>query len=69
MKKITSNIIVLTLLIPVSLFAHDGHIHAGTFWENVGHSILTNGFLVFPVIVAGYFLIKSLRTKAKTKIK
>lgn len=69
MKKISSKIIYLILLVPVSLLAHDGHVHTGTFWENVGHFILTNGYLIIPVFFVGYFLIKNLRTKAKIKIK
>lgn len=69
MKKISSKIIYLILLMPISLLAHDGHVHTGTFWENAGHFMLTNAYLVLPALVATYFLVKSLRAKAKIKIK
>ncbi len=69
MKKITNVSLFLISLFPVNLFAHDGHVHTGTFWENTAHFVLTNGYLVIPVLVATYFLTMHLKSKSKIKNK
>lgn len=69
MKKVISLLTFLSVTFSQNLFAHDGHVHTGTFWENVSHFILTNGYIVVPVAVAAYFLIKNIRSAAKEKRK
>ncbi|MCW8849098.1 MAG: hypothetical protein OQJ81_03890 [Melioribacteraceae bacterium] len=69
MKKKISLLASVFFTSSVSLFAHDGHVHSGTFWENAAHFALTNGYIVVPVAVAGYFLIKRIRVTSKTKSK
>lgn len=69
MKKIISLLTVLVLTFSQNIYAHDGHVHTGTFLENVSHFILTNSYIVVPIAVAAYFLIRNLRSTVKEKKK
>ena len=65
MKTINRIAVLLFTILPISLFAHDGHVHTGTFWENASHFMLTNVYLFIPIVLAGYFLIKTLKARQK----
>jgi hypothetical protein len=65
MKAISKIFFILITILPISLFAHDGHIHTGTFWENASHFMLTNVYLFFPIALAVYFLFKALKARQK----
>ncbi len=69
MKKTINKSLLLIALLPVSLLAHDGHVHTGTFLENAAHFILTNGYFFVPIIVISYFLIKYLKSSTKIRNK
>lgn len=69
MKKKISLLPLFLFTFSLNLFAHDGHVHTGTFWENVSHFILTNGYIVVPIVVAAYFLVKSLKSLSRQKNK
>ena len=69
MKKKISLLAFLLFTSSINLFAHDGHVHTGTFWENVAHFALTNGYIVVPILIAAYFLVKSLRSSSRAKNK
>ena len=65
MKTINRISVLIFALFPISLFAHGGHVHTGTFWENISHFMFTNVYLILPIAVAGYFLFKALKARQK----
>ena len=65
MKTINRIVVLLYTRLPISLLAHDGHVHTGTFWENAFHFMLTNVYLFFPIAITGYFLFKVLKARQK----
>ena len=69
MKKIFNTIVLLLSLSPISILAHDGHVHTGTFWENVIHFSVTNGYIILPTVIAAYFVVRYFRAIVKVKNK
>lgn len=67
MKKITKLVALLTTGLPMSLFAHPGHEHTGTFWENVIHFMVSNSYLFVIVFVAGYLLFRKRKVANRVK--
>ncbi|MBK8944441.1 MAG: hypothetical protein IPM32_04130 [Ignavibacteriae bacterium] len=58
MKKIIGISTALFLKIPISLLAHEGHVHTGTFWETALHYIITKSWVIVIVIAGAYFLLR-----------
>ena len=67
MKKISRIVAILITILPISLFAHEGHVHTGTFWENVVHFMFTYSYLFAIAFVAGYLLYKNIKKVNKAK--
>lgn len=67
MKKKIKLVVLFAAVFPMSLFAHTGHDHTGTFWENVVHFMITNGYLFVAVFVAGYFLLRNRKMTNRVK--
>lgn len=67
MKKIIKIFLSLSLASPLTLLAHPGHEHTGTFWENVLHFFITNSVYMIPVAIASYFLVRYLNRKRIAK--
>ena len=67
MKKIIEVVVLLTTVMPMSLFAHPGHEHTGTFWGNVVHFMITNGYLFVVVFVGGYSLFRNRKMANRVK--
>lgn len=67
MKTISKILALLIIIVPISLFGHDGHVHTGTFWENSFHFMFTNGYLFLTSAVAGYLFFKHLKTRQKVR--
>ena len=65
MKKRSKVMFFLISALPFSLFAHDGHVHSGTFLEIFAHFMVTNAHIYIPIMIAGYFLIRALKSKQK----
>lgn len=67
MKKIKSKLALILTIFPLTLFAHPGHEHSGTFINNFTHFMTTNIFIFAPLGLAGYFLFKYLFSRQKIK--
>lgn len=68
MKKISRIVAILITVLPISLFAHDGHVHTGTFWENVVHFMFTYSYLFAIAFVAGYLLYRNTKKTQREKV-
>ena len=67
MKAISKKIAFLMLLLPITYFAHGGHVHTGTFWENAAHFFITNIWYVLPVFLLGIFLLRMVMKRKTVK--
>lgn len=63
MKMTNKLVVALILAIPIPIFAHDGHVHTGTFWENIVHFMYTNIYLFIVLIVIGGLLFRHMNSK------
>jgi len=70
MKKISKVVLFLVTVLPVTLFAHEGHAHTGSFVENVSHFLITNFYIVLPLLIVSYLLYRYMKpmTKAKNRL-
>ncbi len=67
MKKLSKAVLFLVSILPVTLLAHEGHAHTGSFLENVYHFLITNFYIVLPLLVASYLLYRYMKPIKKAK--
>ncbi|MCB9211028.1 MAG: hypothetical protein H6610_08590 [Ignavibacteriales bacterium] len=65
MKKVIKILLLSLIVFPISLLAHEGHVHTGTFTENLVHFLITKFYLYIPAAIGIYFLLKHKRSLKK----
>ncbi|MCF6271157.1 MAG: hypothetical protein L3J41_15700 [Melioribacteraceae bacterium] len=67
MKKLSKVVLFLIAILPVTLFAHEGHAHTDSFIGNSIHFLITNFYIVLPLLIVSYFLYRYMKSMSKAK--